>query len=150
MILDVLDNHFLYHPLHARLAPAFAWFGGFHTAMPEGRYEIAGDDVFALVQSYEPVPATQKAYESHRRYPDIQYLAMGAEVAHHAPVGNLLPDTAYDTERDFQLFRDPASSTALRLTAGRFALFFPHDAHKPGCAGELPGPVKKVVIKVRV
>lgn len=150
MILDTLDQASLYRRLSPGIARGFAWFGDFSPQMPDGRYDIDGSTVFALVQSYGTVPAGEKQYETHRNYIDIQYVAAGSEVIYHAPAGGLNAVTDYDAEKDFQLFADPAAATPLSLTPGRFALFYPHDAHKPGCVNGAPARMKKVVIKVRV
>jgi YhcH/YjgK/YiaL family protein len=150
MILDTLNNHAAYQAMAPGLARGFAWFTGFSTEMPDGRYDIAGEDVFALVQSYHTVPAAEKQYESHRDYLDIQYLAAGYEVIYYAPVDLLRTATDYHAEKDYQLYHDPVVATGLQLTAGSFAVFYPQDGHKPGCVNGSPSPVKKVVIKVRV
>ena len=118
--------------------------------MPDGRTDIDGDDVYALVQSYDSVPPAEKKYESHRLYADIQYVGAGTEVIHYAPTASLQPVTAYDAQKDFLLYADPAGSTPLHLAPGTFAIFLPHDGHKPGCVNGAPCRIKKVVIKVRV
>jgi YhcH/YjgK/YiaL family protein len=150
MILDTLAHHSLYHRLDARHACSFAWLTGFSTLIPDGRYEIDGQDVFALVQSYTTAPAVEKKYEAHRHYLDIQYLAEGAEVIQYAPVSALKALTEYNAEKDFQLYSDPAAPSALHLSTGSFALFYPQDGHKPGCIAGTTGRIKKVVIKVRL
>jgi biofilm protein TabA len=150
MILDSLDQVPLYGRLSPGIARGFAWFGEFSPQMPDGRYTIDGTDVFALVQSYGTAPAAEKQYEAHRNYIDIQYVAAGTELIYHSPISGLHAITEYDPVKDFQLFADPAAATPLYLTPGRFALFYPHDAHKPGCSNGAPAAMKKVVIKVRV
>ncbi len=150
MILDLLQHSSLYQASAPGLARGFAWFAGFSPEMPDGRYEIDGSDVFALVQSYDTSEPAEKRYESHRDYIDIQYVAAGSEVIYYAPVDRLHPLTDYHAEKDCQLYADPAEATPLQLTAGSFALFYPQDAHKPGCVTGTASRIKKVVIKVRV
>lgn len=150
MILDTLSHSATAHTLGPRFATAFDWLARFQPDTPDGRYPIDGDHVFALVQSYDTVPAGEKKYETHRAYADVQYVAAGTEVIHYAPAGGLSPVTAYDAQGDFQLFADPAAATPLHLSPGSFAVFFPHDAHKPGCRNGGPCRVKKVVVKVHV
>lgn len=150
MILDSLEHHALYHHLGPRFARGFAWFTGVSVNLPDGRYEIDGQDVYALVQSYQTVPATEKKYEAHRHYADIQYVAEGTEVIHYAPLPSLRPVTDYNPEKDYQLYADPEQATALFLSPGQFAVFHPQDGHKPGCLAGVSYPIKKVVIKVRL
>lgn len=150
MVLDTLSRSAATRGLSPRLDTALNWLAQFDPATPDGRYPIAGDDVFALVQSYETVPAADKRFETHRMYADVQYIAAGTETIRYAPADGLSPVTDYDAPKDFQLFADPVTDTPLHLEPGAFAVFFPHDAHKPGCAGATPSRVKKVVVKVRV
>lgn len=150
MVIDTLTHAGLYHSLGPRFAAGLEWLRTFQPAIPDGRYEIRGDDVFALVQSYDTVPAAEKKYESHHVYADIQYVAAGTEVIHYAPVDGLQSVTAYDAPKDFLLYADPAAATPLHLPPGSFAIFHPQDGHKPGCVNGAPCRMKKVVIKVRV
>jgi YhcH/YjgK/YiaL family protein len=150
MILDTLDHSPSYQALTPRLARGLAWLASCPPGLADGRYDLEGDQLFALVQSYETVPAAQKKYEAHRAYADIQYIVAGSEIAYYAPVGALLAETTYDDVKDFQLYRDPAQETALCLSTGRFAVFLPQDAHKPGCIAEQPCSIKKIVVKVRL
>jgi len=150
VILDTLAHSENYVVLGPRIARGLAWLASFSPAFLDGRHEIDGDNVFALVQSYDTVAPTDKRFESHRDYIDIQYLHAGREVIFHAPLGQLTPETTYDAARDFTLYEDPTESTPLALAPGHFALFFPHDGHKPGCFSGPSARIRKVVIKVRV
>lgn len=150
MILDTLSSASAHRGLGDRFNAAFDWLATFKVDTPDGRYAIDGDNVFALVQSYDTVPAVEKKYEAHRGYADVQYIAAGTEVILYAPTGGLFPVTDYDAEKDFQLFADPAAATPLHMAPGSFAVFLPHDGHKPGCSNGGPARMKKVVVKVRV
>lgn len=151
MILDTLANAPLYRPLGPRIDRGLAWLADFSDKTPDGRYDIDSDNLFALVQSYLTVPAEQKKFESHRRYLDIQFIAAGSESIHYAPLGSLCPATDYDAVKDFSLYTEPVAATALHLSPGSFAIFFPADGHKPGCSTSAhPAQVKKVVIKALV
>ena len=46
-------------------------------ALPLGRNEIDGDDVFANVQEYDTVAASEKQLEAHRGYYDVQFVVSG-------------------------------------------------------------------------
>lgn len=150
MVIDTLSEAGHYSSLGPGIAAGLTWLAAFSPETPDGRYDINGDDVYALVQSYDTVPPGEKKYESHRVYADIQYVAIGTEVIHYAPLNRLSAVTVYDSPKDFLLYGDPTVSTPLQLTPGTFAIFYPQDGHKPGCVNGAPCRMKKVVIKVRV
>ena len=116
-------------------------------ALPDGRYDIDGDRVFALVQRYETAPAAEPRFEAHRAYIDVQYLASGSEVIGWAPLGGLRVSEPYDGEKD-ACFGSAAAWTPLRLGPGELAVLYPEDAHAPRLADGGPGKVMKVVVKV--
>lgn len=150
MILDLLPNASRYAALGPRLARGFEWLARFDPHLADGRYPIDGDEIYALVQSYDTVPAAEKKFEAHRVYLDIQYLAAGQETILYHPTTALAPATDYDSVKDYQLYADPVAATPLLLTPGCFAVFYPPDGHKPGCLHGAAARIKKVVIKARV
>jgi len=150
MILDSLDHASLYTSLGSNLAAGFAWLRAFNPATADGRYPIDGDNVYALVQSYETAAPSTKKFESHRTYLDIQYIAAGTEIIQYAPIENLVEDTPYDAAKDYRLYTEQNEATSLLLSTGSFAIFYPNDGHKPGCVNGTAGRIKKVVIKARV
>ena len=150
MILDTLCQSAPFRQLGPRFAAGLKWLEEFSLATPDGRHDIAGGDVFALVQSYDTVPPSQKKYESHRVYADIQYVAAGSEVIYYAPTIGLIPTMAYDEGKDCLLYSDPAAGTPLLLQPGSFAIFYAQDGHKPGCLHQAACRIKKVVIKVKL
>ena len=56
MILDTLNQWRQYRALSPRFEPAFAFLGQVTDGTPLGRHEIAGDDVFAIVQQNSTTP----------------------------------------------------------------------------------------------
>jgi len=64
--------------------------------LPDGRVEIDGDSVFALVQSYPTVAASDPVlFEAHRKYIDVQYVAAGQEVIAWASTDHLTVTADY-------------------------------------------------------
>ena len=111
-------------------------------ALPLGRNEIDGDDVFANVQEYDTVAASEKQLEAHRGYYDVQFVVSGQELLQYAQLGG--------EENDFGLYETPEQCTNVVLRAGDLAVLAPEDAHKPGCTlGCEPCHVRKIVVKVR-
>lgn len=150
MILDSLTAAGEYEALGTGIALGLAYLRSFDPDTPDGRYELDGDDLFALVQTYDTAPAAEKRFEAHRRYLDIQHVSAGTERILHAPQLDLEVDTAYSDADDIVFFREPGVSSSLLLRAGDFAIFHPTDAHKPGCMAGGRTQVKKVVVKVRL
>ena len=150
VIWDQLPNQGLYRNLHPRFALSFDWLARFDPSTPDGRIELDGDRVFALVQSYTTAPAEKNAFETHRERIDIQYIARGTELMLCAPVGSLRETIPYNPARDATFYADPGAFTQVVCGPGSFVVFFPHDGHKGSCTWRAPEGIKKVVIKVRV
>jgi len=150
MILTTLAESDAYASLAPGIGAGLAWLRAFRAETADGRYEIDGDRVFALVSSYDTGPATEKRFESHRVYVDLQYVARGAERILHTPTAGLVVETPYDAAADIMFYAEPKVSSSLLLRAGDLAFFHPADAHKPGCMAGGRDAVKKVVVKVRV
>ena len=148
MIVDTLDRAPLYEPLHPRFKAAFDFLRDTDLlALPPGRTEIDGDNLFALTQSYETQPIQGGTLEAHRKYIDIQVVISGEEYIGYAPLADQPPVDAFDTEKDIGFYQGGGSF--IRISAGMFAVFYPPDAHLPGRHIETPAHVKKVVLKVK-
>lgn len=151
MILDSLDNAALHEGLHPSFPKAFAWLKAFDPSTPDGRYEIGGPCLAAIVQRYETAPSPAKKWETHQVHGDIQYMVSGTELVGHAWRGKLSVLIPYNPEKDAEFYEPPASpSTLLKFEQGSFAVFLPHDIHQPGVMECTPAEVLKVVVKFRV
>lgn len=118
--------------------------------LPAGKYEIDGDDVFAMVQEYETSPEKELHLESHKKYFDIQYMIEGEEIFLETDTRGLKVKTPYDEASDVMFYEDSEKVTAVYLTDGQMAVVAPEEAHKPRCAAGKPMKVRKIVVKVRV
>jgi YhcH/YjgK/YiaL family protein len=119
--------------------------------LTDGKVEIDGEDVFAMVQSYETVTMAIPKFEYHKKYIDLQYIVSGAEIIGWAPVGQMTITETYDTDRDVCFGTVPKGQiTAVYLQTGQLAVLFPEDAHAPKLAVNAPSSVIKIVIKVQV
>ena len=150
MILDSLTRAAAYRSLGPRLAAGLDYLAGFDPETPIGRHLIDGEDLFAVVQEYETSTSSEKRFESHLRYIDIQYIVAGKERMLHAPADALKVDTPYHDEKDVAYYHDPEASSSILVLPGHFAIFFPADGHKPGLMAGGRDAVRKVVVKVRV
>jgi YhcH/YjgK/YiaL family protein len=120
--------------------------------LPDGRVEIDGKKVYALMQSYTSKPeAANPRFEAHQNYIDLQFILAGKELIGWAPLAALTEATPYNPEKDVQHGRVAVDAITLtRLSAGQAALLYPSDAHAPGLADGEPAPVKKIVVKIAV
>jgi biofilm protein TabA len=150
VILTTLAESAPYEALGSRIAAGLRWLRSMDPAIPDGRHPIAGDDVFALVSTYPTVPGTEKRFETHVRHLDLQYVADGHERILHAPADALTVETPYDEAADIAFYAEPPFASSLLMRPGDLAIFFPADAHKPGCMAGGRHTVRKVVVKVRI
>ncbi|MBD0320081.1 MAG: YhcH/YjgK/YiaL family protein [Gemmatimonadetes bacterium] len=150
MILTTLADSAPYEALGPRIAAGLAWLRSMDPAIADGRHDIDGNDVFALVATYDTVPGTEKRLETHVRHIDLQYVAEGHERILHAPAAALTVETPYDQAADITFYAEPPFASSLLMRPGDLAIFFPDDAHKPGCMAGGRHTVRKVVVKVRI
>lgn len=136
---------FLGHPTWRR---ALDWLRALPSDIALGRHDILGPEMFASVQEYDTVDRTSGRFESHREHVDLQYTLAGVEGIDWCPRSELLPDGPFAD--DVQFWLPPTTRFATIVNSpGRFAIFYPGDAHRPKVdAG--PSPVRKLVIKVHL
>lgn len=148
MILTTLAESATYEVLGERIAAGLRWLRSMDPSIADGRHPIDGDDVFALVSTYQTGPSTEKRFESHQVYVDLQYVAGGSERILHAPVEGLTVETPYDPDKDIAIYAEPPFASSLLMREGDLSIFYPGDGHKPGCMAGGRHEVKKVVVKV--
>jgi YhcH/YjgK/YiaL family protein len=147
--MDRLENADLYKGLGPEFERAFRYLKAFTPDIADARHELDGCD-FAKVQTYETLPREQRTFESHREYIDVQYIVAGREIIYYRDASTLTPKAPYDAKED-SVYYESADDRPFMLQAGEFAIFWPHDAHKPACrASEKNDTIRKVVVKVRV
>jgi len=115
-----------------------------------GRHDIHGNDMYALVQHNESRAIETAEFEAHRLYLDIQYLVSGEEYIAVTSQQGLKVSKPYDESKDIEFYIKPAKYQKIVMQPGRFAVFYPQDAHLPNCYTNRPGPLQKVVVKVRL
>ncbi|MCI6036511.1 MAG: YhcH/YjgK/YiaL family protein [Candidatus Limiplasma sp.] len=158
MILDSVKHLNRYAGLSAAFGLAIEYLSRNDlTKLEPGRYPIAGDEVYLMIQQPELKKWEEGHWEGHRRYADIQVVLSGEERIGYAPAETLEPETEYSEEKDFLFFKDTETkekkSEELRmlLHPGEFAVFFPQDAHRPCIKSEgSDETVRKAVVKVRL
>jgi biofilm protein TabA len=148
MLVDYLQNADRYFTLHPALDAAFAFLRQTEVPrLPDGRHDIDGQRLFAIVSRNYGRGREKAMLEAHRRYIDIQCVIDGEECIGWMPtIDCQRVSSPYDDLKDVAFYFD-RPATWLVMTAGSFAVFFPQDAHAPLAS---QGSIHKVVVKVAV
>lgn len=149
MIIDKIENLPLYLPLNSGIEPALEFINDFlKEPVVAGKYEIDGEKVFAMVQSYETKPRAGALFEAHKKFIDLQFMFKGKERILCAPIDNLTQESEeYSAGNDIAFFSGE-TGTDLILNEGVFTLLFPQDAHMPCLRVNEAESVTKIVIKI--
>ncbi len=117
--------------------------------LTEGKVEIDGQRVFALLQRYETVTADAPKFEYHKKYIDVQYIVSGEEVIGWVPADRITVTEEYEADKDICFGKVPRHEiTSICLGTGQLAVLYPEDGHAPRLAARRPSTVWKIVIKV--
>lgn len=114
------------------------------TDAPCGKVELDGG-IFYTVMDTQLSTNSDKLFETHQRYTDIQYILSGTEQMIYSDSSALTPSVPYSPEKDIAFHS--GSGISLILNVGDFAVFTPTDAHACGIGN---GFARKVVMKVPV
>lgn len=118
--------------------------------LPVGKYELDGERVFAMVQSYETREHSEGKMETHIQYIDLQYMMEGEETVYLNFADELSVKEDQTPAKDMIFYHIPEQSIPAYLKEEMFLLLYPWDAHMP-CIHAMSGqmPVKKIVFKIR-
>lgn len=146
MIVVPVDHLQNYGYLHPGLEKAGSFLAGIDLqALADGRHEIDGDELFAIVSTCAGKGQGARL-EAHRSYIDVQYCLSGTDLIGYRPLvqcEQIFED--YDALKDVVFFVDQAREW-FSIEGSFCAVFFPEDAHAPlGGAGAC----KKIVVKIR-
>lgn len=145
MIFDSIGNARQYFALNPHFESAFNWLQANPNAA-EGRYEIAGDDCFVMIEKVRGRGKAEPFVEAHNEYLDIQIVMEGEDEIGWKERATCRDARAeYSEEKDVAFWHD-AADFFVPLAPGHFLILFPHDAHAP-LSGE--GELKKAVFKIR-
>jgi len=147
MVLDTLAHAHRYLALHPAFARAFEFLRQTDLkALAAGRHAIDGDNLYVSIDQKDGRGREGARLEAHRAYIDIQFTIDGEEEIGWMPLAECRqPAGAFDDKKDI-IFFDDRPMTWLAVPPGRFAIFFPDDAHAP-LAGR--GLLSKAIVKVR-
>ena len=151
MIYDTLAHIAAYRGLGANMDRAIDYLATADlSALPAGRYDIDGDNVYLMIQEPDFRAPADAQFEAHRRYADIQLALAEGEAISCLPVERIAAWDPFDAEKDIGFSNVDEKGTPLPLPAGMFMILFPQDAHMPNIKCGLANRGRKAVIKVRM
>ncbi|GAB7140962.1 hypothetical protein RsTz2092_09190 [Deferribacterales bacterium RsTz2092] len=119
-------------------------------SLPLGKITIA-TGVEATLQEHQTAPASEKLFETHDKFFDIQFMVSGQELFGFARREELTVNKPYDPAKDITFYNEPANSGYVLLKTDEIIVVSPDEAHKPCCClDNNPQLVKKLIIKVAV
>lgn len=151
MLCDQLKNADSYRALSDSIAAALDVLRSYNPAkFQPGRLDLDGETMYLMQLEY-PTKSTDGALlEAHRQYIDVMYMLEGEEIIRFKPADELrFVCRPYDFSDDTMLAALDEDAGTLLLRAGQFAIFFPQDAHCPGCMVHAAKLVRRLVVKVR-
>jgi YhcH/YjgK/YiaL family protein len=149
MITDNIKNYSLYKNLGEGVNKALLFLNeNDFSKMQDGRYNIDGNDVFALVNRYKTKRVEEAVWESHRKYIDVQFVADGIEKIGYSIFEKMTANKTYDEKKDIQ-FLDGVGDF-ITLEKNNFAVLYPSDVHMPGISVNESKEVLKIVVKVKI
>lgn len=148
MILDHIDNANRYACLNPRFATAFAMLRRSNIELlPEGRMEIDGDNLYAMIIKEPGRKPEEAMLETHDKYIDVQYVISGTDTMGWKTRKRLGKASDASKPENDVLFYDDEPDAWTEVTPGMFAIYFPEDAHMPMISENI---LHKIVVKVAV
>ena len=149
MIYDKLKNIEIYKGLYSNLDTAISYLASHDlTALPAGRTEVDGDQVYINVMEASAAPASERGFEIHKKYMDIQIDLTGTEIIETGDSLSMKV-SEYNEETDFGKAECPTLASCT-MGPGNFIICMASEPHKPGIAASEDLFFKKCVVKVHI
>ena len=116
--------------------------------LAEGRYELDGENLFALVQTYETKDKDDARMEAHRKYADLQFMEEGEERIYVDFADELEMEEDRTPDQDILFYKKAGDHGFNILTEGTFGYYAPQDAHMPCIKNKEKQNVRKIVFKI--
>ena len=152
MIYDSVESIYDYCDEDDAILRAVQYVCDFDLSQPDGKYEIQGDDIFAIVQSATTEPAEDRLFEAHQEYIDVQMVLEGRERQDVVLLDNEDIEIVqeYDSEKDLMFFKTPENYSSIIMKPGMFVVYSPTDGHRPCCSIGKHQNIRKVCVKIRI
>lgn len=150
MIIDLIQNMKKY-TIIPHLADIKAFMERTNIAeLSEGDHPIRGDELYVKVLNYVPKKAVENNFETHDEYTDVQVLIDGIELMQTASSDCLQEKADCEMGGDWKFYSADKYISDFVVRKGQFVVFFPQEAHKPGCRyQDLNILVRKLVFKTK-
>ncbi len=150
MIFDNLNNMEQYYKLNENFKIGFEFLlNNDLKSLKDGKYQIKGDEVFANIQSLTTKEKSQKKWEAHKKYIDIQYVISGKECMGYGIYEDFKTSEKYDEIKDVE-FLEGEKYNYINVEENEFVIFYPNDVHAPMLCVENPEQIKKVIVKIAI
>lgn len=151
MIIDCLENRNIYYNVHPLMEKTFAFLEECVVApKAAGRYEIDGDNLYALITEYAPTAKENPRYEAHDKYIDVQCMLVGSENQWYAPRKTLEEETPYNPVKDIVFFKFENNGSKINLEENGFAIYFPQDGHLPSMPDGQADKCVRAIVKIKI
>jgi biofilm protein TabA len=149
MIYDKLSQANLYYPLSPRIEKALRYLQETDfSIVRDGRHEIDGDNLFALVSTYQTKSPVGALPEGHTKYIDLQYLLSGEEDVLCGFIEDMSGVVESRLSDDLEFYKGDVRPYT--IGNGKFLLLFPGDIHAPGVWHQSSAPVRKALVKIKI
>lgn len=146
MIFDTIENLGKYRVYDKRYALIEAFIAGNDVSALSTGTHVLGEGITANVSEYAPGEGGK--FEAHRKYTDLQYIVSGNEIIEVLPLVDVSESMGYEPDIEF-FAAQTSTSNVLIMNPGTFAVFEPHDAHRP-CIKHTAETIRKIVFKIPV
>ena len=145
MIFDTIENVKNYKGL-GRVFTALEFLANTDfSALPLGKKELDGDNMYYVVQEYETSPGRE--VEGHYKYIDVQAVLCGEEIIGVAPISS--PKTVKKDSPETDCCFYTCETQPILMKPSYFLVLYPNDLHRPGVCVNSPAHCRKVVIKIK-
>ena len=118
-------------------------------ALPLGRHDIDGDNIFLNVMDMTTHAFEGSHPEIHEKYADLFYWPEGGEKIGVSAYTGKEAICEARPQNDISFLESAVDESFLIAREGFFAVFFPWDAHRPALMlGDAPATSRKCVIKI--
>jgi len=113
----------------------------------DGKYNIDGDNLFAIISTYNPRKFEDGRYETHFKYVDLQLMVSGSESIWYCQPNKLMRESV-DIEKDITFYQKSDQGVELPITTEMFMLIFTDEGHLPSVGSNPDQKLRKVVFKI--
>ncbi len=131
---------------------AVKFVANFDQSLPDGKYPIDGEAVYAIVQSLTTSSDEERLFECHQHHIDVHMVLQGSERHDMASIANVTisVDPSKVNDDDAMFFDPPEDYSSIIMKPGLFVIYMDTDGHRPGTAIGEPEDIRKVCVKIQM